>query len=121
MGAAQDTPPEQPEMPDQPDMQQQLEPTAAQIAALPGLSLLEFGSPWCGICARTQPALHDALQQHPGIRHVKIEDGRGRPLGRGFGVRLWPTLVLLRDGQEIARSVRPLHRQAIAEFLQRGQ
>ena len=37
----------------------------------------------------------------------RVEDGRGRPLGRAYRVKLWPTLVLLRDGQEIARAVRP--------------
>jgi thioredoxin 1 len=36
-----------------------------------------------------------------------VEDGRGRPLGRAYRVKLWPTLVLLCDGQEIARAVRP--------------
>lgn len=39
---------------------------------------------------------------------MKIEDGRGRPLGRAFGIKLWPTLVFLRDGVEVARVVRPL-------------
>ena len=34
-------------------------------------------------------------------------DGRGRRLGRTFGVKLWPTLVFLRDGEEIAKLVRP--------------
>jgi thioredoxin 1 len=41
------------------------------------------------------------------LRHLKVEDGPGRPLGRSYRVRLWPTLVLLRDGQEVARLVRP--------------
>ena len=36
-----------------------------------------------------------------------MEDGRGSPLGRSFRVKLWPTLVLMRDGVEVARVVRP--------------
>ena len=47
------------------------------------------------------------LAKHPAVRHVKVEDGRGRPLGRSFRVRLWPTLVYLLDGIEQARVVRP--------------
>ena len=31
-----------------------------------------------------------------------------RPLGRSYRVKLWPTLVLLKDGQELARLVRPM-------------
>jgi thioredoxin 1 len=38
---------------------------------------------------------------------VKVEDGPGRRLGRSFSVKLWPTLIFMRDGQEIARLVRP--------------
>jgi thioredoxin 1 len=45
---------------------------------------------------------------HPAVRHLRIQDGPGRPLGRSFKVKLWPSLVLLRDGAEIARVVRPV-------------
>ena len=38
---------------------------------------------------------------------MKVEDGKGEPLGRSFGVTLWPTFVFLKDGKEIARLVRP--------------
>ncbi|MGL4693346.1 MAG: thioredoxin family protein, partial [Stenotrophomonas maltophilia] len=56
--------------------------------------------------------------------HVKVEDGKGRPLGRSFAVKLWPTVILLRDGQEIARAVRPHEREDLApliDALERGQ
>ena len=33
--------------------------------------------------------------------------GRAGVLGRSFRVQLWPTLILLKDGQEVARGVRP--------------
>ena len=47
------------------------------------------------------------LQQHPDVQHIKIEDGKGRPLGRSFRVKLWPTLVFLRDGQVRKQVSRP--------------
>lgn len=82
-------------------------PTRAEVDAMPGLTLLEFGTAWCGHCRAAQPAIDQALQQHPQWHHIKVEDGPGRPLGRSLRVRLWPTLVLLRDGQEVGRLVRP--------------
>ena len=82
------------------------EPTRAEIDALAGDTLLEFGAPWCGHCMAAQSAIEAALAGRD-IRHIKIEDGRGKPLGRSFRVKLWPTLVLLRDGDERARAVRP--------------
>lgn len=93
------------------------EPTAAELAALPGPTLLEFGSRSCGICAAAQPAIRSALQPHPEVRHIEIEDGRGRLLGRGYGVKLWPTLVLLRDGVEVGRRVRPRSAAEVSELL----
>jgi thioredoxin 1 len=83
------------------------EPARDETDAMPGTTLLEFGAPWCGFCIRAQPLIEAALMKRPGIRHVKVEDGKGRPLGRSYRVKLWPTLVLLQDGEELARSVRP--------------
>ncbi len=82
-------------------------PDRAEIATLPGPLLLEFGVDWCPHCQGAQPAIAAALRDYPALRHVKVEDGPGRPLGRAFRVKLWPTLILLRDGQETARLVRP--------------
>ena len=95
------------------------EPTREEIDALQGPALLEFGSPWCGWCRRAQPLIADALAAHPGVRHIKVADASGRRLGRSFGVKLWPTLVFLRDGKEMGRLVRPDGGAAIRQALTR--
>ena len=79
--------------------------------------LLEFGTPWCGFCRAAQPAIAVAMAAHPRVRHLRIEDGSGRALGRSFGVKLWPTLVFLRDGKEVQRLVRPSEPAPIEEAL----
>jgi len=93
------------------------EPTRADIDATRGPLLLEFGAPWCGHCQAAQPLIAQAMDAHPGLRHLKVEDGPGQPLGRSFRIKLWPSLVFLRDGVELSRLVRPTDRQAIAEAL----
>lgn len=93
------------------------EPVRSEVDALPGPTLLEFGTPWCGWCRGAQPHIAQALAAHPGVRHLKVEDGSGRPLGRSYRVKLWPTLVFLRDGQEVARLVRPQEAQEIGQLL----
>jgi thioredoxin 1 len=82
-------------------------PSREEVDALAGATLLEFGSPGCGYCRGAQPAIAEAFSAHPQVRHVKVADASGRRLGRSFGVKLWPTLVFLRDGVEVDRLVRP--------------
>jgi len=96
----------------------QTEPARAEVDAIAGPAVIEFGTPWCGYCRAAQPLIQGALAQHPGVKHLKVEDGSGRPLGRSFRVKLWPTLVFLRDGQEVARLVRPTSADAVRQALQ---
>jgi len=93
------------------------EPGRAEVDAMAGATLLEFGSPWCGYCRRAQPLIAEALAAYPGVRHLKIADASGKRLGRSFGVKLWPTLVFLKDGKEAARLVRPGDARAIEQAL----
>lgn len=72
-----------------------------------GQVVLEFGAAWCPICQGARPLIDRALAAHSDVRHLRVEDGKGKPLGRSFRVKLWPTLVFLRDGTEVARVVRP--------------
>ncbi len=72
-----------------------------------GPVLLEFGASWCGHCRALAPKLARLLEGHPAIRHIKVEDGPGLPLGAPSGVKLWPTLVFLKDGEVIKQVARP--------------
>ena len=94
-----------------------IEPLRADINAQKGALLLEFGAPWCEHCAAAQPMIALAFAHHPEVRHIRVEDGRGRPLGRSFGVKMWPTLIFLRDGNEVTRLVRPSHSNLIEKAL----
>lgn len=94
-------------------------PDRIALAALAGPAVLEFGTDWCGHCAAARPFVERALASTPGILHLMIEDGPGRALGRAYRVKLWPTLVFLRDGIELARVVRPLGTGAIEAALDR--
>jgi thioredoxin 1 len=83
------------------------EPTRQEIDASPQPTVLEFGATWCGYCQAAQADIGAALAKHPGVRHIKVEDGKGKTLGRSFRVKLWPTLIYLENGLEVGRVVRP--------------
>jgi thioredoxin 1 len=93
-------------------------PTREEIDATACPILLEFGAAWCGYCQAAAPAIAEALAEFPSVQHIKIEDGPGRPVGRSFRVKLWPTAIFLKDGVEITRAVRPESADEIRLCLQ---
>jgi thioredoxin 1 len=97
------------------------EPSREHVDALPGATLLEFGASWCGFCQAARPMIDRVLADHPHVRHIQIEDGKGRRLGRSFGVKLWPTLVVIHDGSEVARVVRPREIAELRNALARAE
>jgi len=94
-----------------------VEPARNEIDGLQGPAVIEFGTSWCGHCLAARPLLKSAFADHPGVRHIRIEDGKGRRLGRSYRVKLWPTLLFLCDGREIARLERPADAAAIEQAL----
>jgi thioredoxin 1 len=93
------------------------QPTRDEIDGRRGPLVLEFGTDWCGYCIAAKRFVDEALADRPDVPLLQVEDGPGRPLGRSFRVKLWPTLVFLRDGQEVARVVRPTATGPLREAL----
>lgn len=93
------------------------QPERASIDAMAGVTALDFGTDWCGHCKGAAPLIEGALAAAPGVTHIKVEDGPGRKLGRSFKVKLWPTVVVLKDGVEVARVVRPVDQEEVAAAL----
>ena len=97
----------------------EVEPARAEINKLEGATMIEFGAPWCGHCRAVQSLLASALTIHPRVRHIKIEDGKGQPLGRSFRITLWPTLVFIKHGIEVTRLVRPTDENDVHQALEK--
>jgi len=93
------------------------QPERSAIDAMPGTVALEFGTDWCGYCRAGTPLIAAAVAGVAGVTHIKVEDGPGRALGRSFRVKLWPTLLVLHNGKEVARVVRPGHADEVRQAL----
>ena len=83
------------------------EPAREALYDIAGPAVIEFGAPWCPWCQAAQPLIAEAFEGAQELPYFRIEDGKGRPLGRAFRVKLWPTMIFLRDGEEVTRCVRP--------------
>lgn len=103
------------------DFYEAIEPTRAEVDSSRGPLMIEFGNAWCGHCRAAQPLIAAALECREGVRHIKIADGPGLPLGRSFHVTLWPTLIFLQNGNEQSRLVRPVDASLIADAISNMQ
>jgi thioredoxin 1 len=93
------------------------QPERSAVDALPGITALDFGTDWCGFCKGAAPHIAGAVGAVQGVRHLKVEDGPGRKLGRSYKIKLWPTVVGLKDGVEVARVVRPADQAEVASAI----
>ena len=77
--------------------------------------LLDFYADWCGPCKSFAPVFEQAAGQLAGkCRLAKLDSEANQQLSAQLGIRSIPSLILFKNGQEVARLVRPLDSAEIA-------
>ncbi len=66
--------------------------------------LMDFGARWCGPCRLLEPRLENLARQHrKTVSFFKIDIDESPVTANRFGVKVVPTVVLLKDGVEVNR------------------
>lgn len=81
--------------------------------------VVDFWAPWCGPCKMMAPAFKEAAAQlEPGVRLAKVNTEAQQALGAEFGIRSIPTMIMFRNGREVARQSGAMGSADIVRWVQ---
>ena len=70
-----------------------------------GICAVKFGATWCGPCKVLEPLLQKMKDEFPGVNYLSIDVDDNPQLAKTHRIRSLPTVILLKDGQEVTRLV----------------
>ncbi|MBE9550285.1 MAG: thioredoxin TrxC [Proteobacteria bacterium] len=81
--------------------------------------VVDFWAPWCGPCKMMAPWYSEAAGKlEPRVRFAKLNTEQEQAIGGKFGIRSIPTLMLFRNGKEIARKAGAMQSAQIVSWIQ---
>lgn len=79
--------------------------------------LLDFWASWCGPCRMVSPIIDQIADENPDIKVCKVNVDEQNELASSFGVMSIPTLVALKDGKEITRTIGAVPKSSILKMF----
>ena len=81
--------------------------------------LVDFWAEWCGPCRMVTPVLEMLADEYDGqIKIVKLNIDENQEVPARYGVRSIPTLIIFKNGENVATKIGAASRSQLAEFVE---
>jgi thioredoxin len=75
--------------------------------------VVDFWASWCGPCMMMKPEFEAAAKELKGINLAKVDVDENNKLSGKYEIRSIPTMILFKDGKEIARNIGAIDKDEI--------
>ncbi len=82
-----------------------------------GVVLVDFFASWCGPCKMQSPVLEELKEDRSDVKVVKIDVDQETEIAREYGVMSIPTLILFKDGKEVAKNVGFMPKELLVQWI----
>lgn len=82
-----------------------------------GVTVVDFFATWCGPCKMLSPVLEELEEDRSDFKVVKIDIDKEQALARSYGIMSVPTLILFKDGKEIAKKVGFMPKELLSNWI----
>ncbi len=90
---------------------------ATEVLNAQGTVLVDFFADWCGPCKMLSPVIDEIAEEQTELKVCKVNVDDEPELASRYGVMSIPTLVVIRDGKEVNKSVGVVSKEEILALV----
>ena len=90
----------------------------SEVARSDKTVLLDFWASWCGPCRMVSPIIDEIAEETEGVKVGKVNVDEQQELAASFNVMSIPTLVVIKNGKVVSRSMGAKPKKQIISMLE---